>query len=267
MSLCKSPLKVGNNHFLKTMFVWKGSVKPPQICKTFKQETQKRSGDLLRGPLAFSAKAKFVVSCGLNPAATKAFVDALRLSRPGEVARSVFHQKPGGLLVDLVIRLETIWQHFSGEITVSPLFAKCHLITYLEIHVLFLHFVRIVSRLLEMVMAVSQEMRSMWFTFDPTWSRTPRNHGVKALKLRNREVSLRSNTSHKDTDLTKTTTLATKRLNMILTYWATWYLPVQMLGAWEESKVTQAIRQKYDHIFEGREMQRWAVTKTPRLYV
>ena len=29
------------------------------------------------------AKAKFVVSTGLNPAATKAFIDALRLSRPG----------------------------------------------------------------------------------------------------------------------------------------------------------------------------------------
>ena len=31
------------------------------------------------------AEAKFVVSTGLNPAATKAFYDALRLSRPGPV--------------------------------------------------------------------------------------------------------------------------------------------------------------------------------------
>ncbi|CAJ1355919.1 unnamed protein product [Effrenium voratum] len=42
------------------------------------------------GKLTTKRPAKFVVSTGLNPAATKAFVDALRLSRPGDEIHVVY---------------------------------------------------------------------------------------------------------------------------------------------------------------------------------
>eukprot|EP00913_Durusdinium_trenchii_P031773 g29757.t1 len=54
-------------------------------CIVFKESDPNR--------LAMKRPAKFVVSCGLNPAATKAFVDALRLSRPGPVPYLEPHSK------------------------------------------------------------------------------------------------------------------------------------------------------------------------------
>ncbi|CAK9052422.1 unnamed protein product [Durusdinium trenchii] len=51
-------------------------------CIVFKESDPNR--------LAMKRPAKFVVSCGLNPAATKAFVDALRLSRPGDEIHVVY---------------------------------------------------------------------------------------------------------------------------------------------------------------------------------